>query len=408
MTTLNPDLFGININQEFQSGLNFPDIGGEVLLTTVTPEMKRYIQANVRELKRFGFKLFRCASPNFSWVPQLAYYRVILEIIAQEGDVHIEYGILLREIHNKDLEDYFKVVDAEAIWFQSLLDTYADRGVTGVWVLGNEYEQTVQIGARVQVTSITRVNNAVTVVWPYKHYAAVEDAYNFNNSFLTSNLYTRITAVPDEYTAIFSNANVAGPDQSQSGGYVTISADGMRRMVKRLAAHNVEDLGLTFDQSYSVLQGYEAANLYFFTRGWKEAGSGFPAIGKGYLRYVDLNIYGVSSQNAETNWVRFKLQVDAAIADIGVDSLRITEWNMNHNDDMDPTYNNNLIRRDEMLLRKKRYIESKGLRHYFFAWKMPAYVGEKFPIKSEVDAMIRPSFYRLMGVKSPIVEIRPL
>lgn len=406
----NPDLFGVNFLHEMEQGLNyFGDLGGGTDIITVTPQLRRYVQGNVRYWKKKGVRRFRVFTPDWSWAGRTDYMKVFVELVMQEGDVHVEWGVGPNGM-TSTLDGFLNNVDQHVIWFHGKLLQYADRGVTGVWITANELEfmNAADVNSTTAV-SMTRTSNVITVVLNVNLHLAVGDRMSITSSLTGSGHFSNITSVPNPYTFTFSHS---GSDATQSGGTVSFTPYSKRQQVKRWVDHWIDDLGLNMDYSYSCAQGAESGDGvstgYFFTRGWKEPGA-FPQIGKGKLRFVDLNEYGLGgSSTPEQNWTRWKIQVDAAIADIGAENLRITEWNMHNNDDTNPTFNNNLLRRSELLVRRRRYLELKGIPHYFFASKMGSYLGEMFPIYSNIDQMARPSTYRLLEQKSPIVEIRPL
>lgn len=390
----NPETFGLNVMQEYQSGLNFfGHLGGGTSVTQFTPQLERYIRQEIRYLKNnFKIKRFRFAMPDYSWQARLDYHRLMLEIFANEGNLHLEYGIGPTGINGPTWGDYLSKIDGHVLWFRDLINSYAYKGVTGVWYTGNELEGSAG-GYVLTATSVVRVSNVVTVTFAEKHYSAAGETFTIYNTFIDG--FRTVASVVDDYTITF---NLTGSNNSQTGGDFVMSADTMRKRQKRMVTHFVTDLGINdLDFAYSCLQGYEAANLYFYTRGWKEPGT-FPQIGKSPFRYIDLNTYGQSNSNPETNWNRWKAQVDALVSELGVGNCRVTEWNMQENDNtISANANNNLWLRINFLKRRLQYLDYLGVPHYFFAWRMPPYLGERFPTYSTIGGGIRPSFYALTG-----------
>lgn len=393
--------FGINIGQEFKNGLNFfGELGGGTDLLTVTPQLKKFIKQDIRFLKSLGIKRFRYGSPDFTWTARLEYIKEILETIVEEGDLHIEYGVGTHAQQPYRWPDFLDMVDNEVLWFQDLIDTYASRGVTGGWYVGNELEQIAEV--QDTLVSFTRTSNVITAVWPYQVRLFAGDQINFTSTF-ADGFYT-VASAPDAYSATF---NVSGADNTQTGGKAQLGNTWQRRM-RRLATHFKNDLGITLPLSYSVLQGWAQTNTAAFTRQFKP-GAGFPSIG-GYspLDFIDVNAYGTSSLDPEENFKYFKIWVDNLISDIGAGHCRVTEWNVFHNDnDNRQTMNNNLKARWEQMIRRRKYLDKLNIPHYFFTWRMNEYLGVRFPVYGWKGGGVRPEFYKILGIKSPYVEIVP-
>lgn len=402
----NPDLFGINIGQEFQDGFGWSNTNKGfptyIDAYTLTDETLEQFVDDVRYLKSLGFTRFRMASGDYSFTQRTTYHLQMLEAIAALGNIHIEWGSL--PLNNPAGFGAWRTTYlATAVQaFQTIINTHAANGVTGVYKLTNENEYA---GGSSDVTSITRATNVVTVVTPFKHYLEAGWKIRVTNSTVITTGNYDIASVVDDYTFTINNN---GSDGTQASGKITYDDGGAMqptlRNVIRSAATYVKTLtnpSVTVPLSHSVVQG-KASGYDWNTHYWAESEEG-----RGDVDLVDLNIYGNApiSSNPETNWSIFKQQVDSLYADLGSTNTRITEWNTSYNDDTPASMNDKLSARTEMLIRKKDYLESLGFAHYLFAYRMPVYLGEKFPPYNNIGGGIRPSFYKLIGKRSLFHEV---
>lgn len=398
--SVDSNTFGINIGQEYQGGLSyFPSY---VDATTITPEMKQDFLDDIRLLKSFGIRRFRFAAPDYTWADRIVWQKTLLTYLAQEGNLHIEYGIPSKN-NPRYYSPWLAVVNEHVQWFQSLIDTYSSIGVTGKWVLGNEQEAS---WSRQQddVVSVERLSNVVTVTLSFNHALQSGDPIIMGSSTIISAGQYTIASIPSSNTFTINNT---GSNGIQYSGKVTHAPRTVRNLIRRSATQIKALTGpsITVPLAYSCAQGWEASNIFYYVEPWG-GDAGYPHEGKGDVDEVHLNIYGESSTNAETNWSSWKAQADKLYADYPT-SCCITEWNTNEDDTTTKAINDNLEKRHKYLMRRLNYLNVRSIPHYFFAYRMPSKLAEKYPAYGNENTGTRPSLYRLVGESSPFVEIIP-
>lgn len=398
-----PNKFGINIAQEFQGGFNssFP---GFIDVNTLSTETLNQFIDDIRYLKSLGFKRFRFATPDYSWAARLTYHRTLLTALAQEGNVHIEYGVGSLGNFNA-WRTWVDIVDSHIQWFQTLIDTYSSIGVTGKWITGNEEEFASHRGGSTPSTMV-RSSNVVTVTMTQNHWLSTGFHINIGSSTLvTSGEYT-VLSVPTENS--FTIASVGSDGSTSNNGSVSFSVRGTREFIKKMCTHfkTLTGPSITVPLVYCCAQGWEALDLFYNFEPWSGPGA-YPYVGKGDLDEVHLNIYSASSSNVETNWLRFKDEVDRAYELFGSD-VTISEWNNYEDDTTSRAMNDDLDKRIEYLNKRLDLINSYGMCHYFFAYRMPSKLAEKYPAYNNNGGGIRPSLFNLIGQVSPYVEIIPV
>lgn len=398
----NPDLFGINIGQEFQSGFNssFP---GYINNETLSQETLDQFIADIRYKKSvFGFKRFRFAMPDYSWAARLTFHRQLLTALAQEGNVHIEYGIAPLSTFNS-WRTWIDNLDTHVQWFQTLINTYASNGVTGKWILHNEAEFNNTASTPV---SMVRASNVVTVTMASNHWLDNGFWITVNNSSLVSAGPYAVTSTPTETSFTFASTGTDG--STSNNGAITWALRGQRQFLKKLATHlkTLTNPAITMPLVVSCAQGEEAPGVYWYFEPYAVGTGSFPYVGQGDIDEIHLNVYSVSNANLETNWNRFKAEVDDAYALFG-SNFTISEWNNYEDDTTARVPNNDLAKRDELLKRRKDLVEGYGMKHYYFAWRMPSKLAEKYPAYNNIGGGIRPSLFKLTEKPSPFIEIIP-
>ncbi len=389
------DLFGINIGQEFQSGFNssFP---GYIDVTTPSTETIKQLRSDVEYLKRLGFKNFRFAMPDYSWVARLDFYETLLTEIAKIGNLHLVYGIGPQN-NPQGWSNFYNIIDVRIKWFQTLINTYASNGVTGEWYVANELDHDANISTS-NVTGISRASNVVTVNCGFDHHLEIGDRVVIAGSSVLAGTFT-ITSVPTTSTYTVSHS---GTDTTTSGGNYKHTITTTRNLIRRLATHfkTLTSPNITVMLTYSVIQNWEVFPNYYHIHYWTPEFEG-----KGDLDRVCLNAYGISDSSPAVNLNHWKNQVNVLYQAYGNNSS-ITEWN-NYEDDTETRVLNNDVRLRKIYLMDRRvYMHNRNIPHYFFAYRMPAILAEKLPAYNNIGAGIRSSFYQLAGKRSPFVEMK--
>lgn len=338
--------YGINIFQEFLSGLSFwtpytgipdhsndPPAEGTWILSFPT----QYVQDQLDYLWNQGIRNVRISSPDWNrggfnfGANKIEWYFLLAEMAADKG-FHIEMGILQDNAANPSYwASYLTIVPTYALRFQTVLSTY---GVTGVYTLGNEQEANANL-LREKFTSVTRASNVVTIVHPLPHSLATGDSIVFYATETTNggsvigisgNTFVSSVTVDNATTFHFTNA---GTDATSTDGYFSYGAKAVRNLMKRLAT-SLRSGGLTVPFSYSCFQGYESASLpavpesssnRYYIDAYSLEG------GRGDIDYIDVNTYG-DVLDQEVRLRKFIEQVRRGVVNYGVDHFRVTEFNI--------------------------------------------------------------------------------
>ncbi len=183
-------------------------------------------------------------------------------------------------------------------------------------------------------------------------------------STLTNKVVTVIDDNTFSFTSTGSDGTITNPSVTTNNW--RFSGTTIRNLVKRLATL-VKAMSVPFALSYSVLQGITVNN---------EANTGDPTTnrynitefvseGRGDLDYVDLNIYG-DTTNMDKALVYTQIETGVGFSGFGLAHFRVTEWNLYQNNNFIPQP----VATALYYFRKKvDYFESLGIDYYFFNYR---------------------------------------
>lgn len=401
----NPDLFGINIGQEFQSGVNTSFPGTYISQWVANEETIEQLRNDIRHLKSLGFKRFRFAAPDISSTDRNEMYKILITAVVEEGDLHIEWGLLPLGNFNA-WRTWVDALDPYAQWFQTLINTHASNGVTGKWIIGNEEEFSSHRNGSTP-TSMVRSSNVVTITMGTNHWLDTGFWINVNNSSLVTAGSYAVTSTPTANTFTISSTGSDG--STSNNGSISFDIRGTRQFQKKLATHlkSLTSPSITMPIVVCCAQGEEAPGIFWNFEPWATGTGTYPYVGKGSVDEIQLNVYSKSNSNLDTNYSWFKSHLDDAYALFG-SNFTISEWNNYEDDTTARIPNNDLEKRMELLLRRRNLIESYNMPHYYFAYRMPSKLAEKHPAYNNTGGGIRPSLFKLIGKKSPYIEYLPL
>ena len=324
---------------------------------------------------------------------QLAFHKVFIEEMAKmnTGDMHIEWGSLPFGTP-AGWASWADGVVAIAQWLQGIVDVY---GITAKFMIYNE-EEFPSHRSNSAATSINRSSNVVTVTMPFEHKLDAGMDIEINGSSVISSSNYTIATVPTPTTFTINSSGTNG----SGGGNIKYSITTTRQMARKVAGliKAAIDPVVTIPIVVSTAQGQDGTQFYF--EKWKQEGLG-------PVDEVHLNIYSNSNEtDPQANWVRFKDEVMLAYELFG-EKLSITEWNTYENDDAYSALNKDITRRRFYLKLRKRLIDRLGIYHYYFNYRKPGVLAEKYPYNNNNGGGIRPSFYYLRNKRSPYIERVP-
>lgn len=375
-------LDGINIDQEFQSGLGDfgdPSVGSgdwqnHYPTTQVNNDLDYFWSLGVRKLRIAAGDL---SSPMSGFRDErFAVHLNTCKLALQKG-FHVEFGAPNKfGAKPSEWKFWYDNQLSYALQFQNLVDQYEG---SGIWMIGNENEANFNLG-RDAITSITRTSNVVTVVMPLPHSFANGDSIVLYNSAsgvgsgnvigINTNTFISNITVINETTFTFSNS---GTDATSTTGWVQYSSDAVRKLMKRMATY-LKANGITIPLSYSCIQGIESAQVdgYYI--------KSFVTLGRGDIDYLDLNVYGTqgfpSTNTLEAYFNSFKREIELGKAGFGVDHFRVTEWSGNgQTTSIKPASTYDLIRYQ---MKRFEYLQEQGITNYVFCYRQNA-EGGAFP-----------------------------
>lgn len=406
MSVLNPTVFGINVDQEFQSGLTGfgdPNFGVDDW-TLYYPTSQ--VQADLKYLYSLGIRRLRIAAGDLT-SPTAGFrdtrFAVHLQTVklASAMGFHVEFGAPPNNTLSPSGWKFW--IDNHltyALQFQAVITQYGNEGV---WYVGNENESNSNLasaGGRDIITSMTRVSNVVTVVMPATHSLTTGDKVRYynaasaNGSGSTLQVATNSTqtvTVVDAFTFTFASV---GTDGTTSVGWIQYDQTTVRNQMKRMATY-LKANGISVPISYSCVQGPDFNGQYNIHN--------FGLLGRGDIDYVDLNMYGqLTEQNA--NYADFVAEIADGVAQFTTDHFRVTEWHVSYLDSRLPTDPRETT---YWLMRRQEYLESiPGLKHFVFCYRHPSnLLAMRRPYNTNVGSTLRDWWWPLVRSRQRTYEV---
>lgn len=343
----NSNTYGINVCQEFQSGLANADWNGSIPST--------YIANQVNELYALGIRRVRVAAPGLtpfgisSVIPAQQEY---MTRCAEKG-MSIQWGTPTYGNKISSWNYWYSNVLPYIQWLQNLKNTYGNECQ---WIMGNEQEASWSF--QTEVVTVTRVSNIVTVDCGFVHSLQPGFTLVIYSNPLFSNVTATVQTVPTPTTFTFTLNGADGsaqatisPRPQTTFAHITYQAAQFRALT---------DPVIDMDLVYSCSHGKYGPDYYFTL---------FKNFGLGNITRVNLNVYGEGTTGSAI-LTSFKAHVDRLVTDFGT-NCDITEYGLFPDDENDAVVPRTESSYLPLWRERNLYIQQKGLKQYLFAFKMP-------------------------------------
>ena len=384
--------FGLNINQEFQSG---PYPFNQIFPTAqLNFDLAYFTKLGIKNLR---MPLKQWGSGNVPPNDYIGWQRTAAAQVKAYGGFNIILGSGQHGSYKpQDWDTFITFVTTDEVpWLIA-----HGFGAGDTYMIGNENDNGM---ASDDFVSATRTSNVVTVVYGFKHSMATGDTINGQFLDLSINGFGGfVVTVIDAYTFTFASTGTNG---TISGGniarnYWRNGAIGFQNILKRLATTVKAISGFNMRISYSILQGVTVNN------GTPENDSynisSWATNGKGTIDDMYLNMYSdtaTPSTNPSLAFRYFKAEIKIGYNAWGASNFGVSEWNLWQDTSNYPSSTNQST---ILIMERLSFMKSLGIKHFFFCYRYYDGGGVEFlnvvkPYNQTTVLIYRDWWYALIG-----------